>query len=100
MPRFKPEAREANRALVDLLTRIATGKNATPAQVALAWILAQKPWVVPIPGTTKVHRLEENVGAANVELSGRDLAEIQRTLATIQVQGDRYSADRQRLVNR
>ena len=76
VPRFTPEARKANQALVDVLVRIAAGKQATPAQIALAWLLAQKPWIVPIPGTTKLHRLEENVGAAAVELTPDDLREI------------------------
>ena len=78
LPRFTPEAMAANQALVDLLKRIAGEKKATPAQIALAWLLAQKPWIVPIPGTTKLHRLEENIRAANVELTASDLAEIER----------------------
>ena len=81
LPRFTPEAMEKNQALVDLLKRIAGEKKATPAQVALAWLLAQKPWIVPIPGTTKLHRLEENLGAADVELTADDLAEIERAAA-------------------
>jgi aryl-alcohol dehydrogenase-like predicted oxidoreductase len=100
VPRFKPEAREANRVLVELLTGIASAKSATPAQIALAWALAQRPWIVPIPGTTKLHRLQENAGAATVELTTEDLSRIEGALAGIKVQGDRYSADRQRLVNR
>ena len=100
VPRFKPEARKANQVLVELLGRIASRKDATPAQVALAWLLAQKPWIVPIPGTTKVHRLEENVGAAAVELTPDDLQHINSAVAKINVQGDRYSADRQQLVGR
>jgi len=100
VPRFKPEARKANRALVDLLARIASRKHATPAQIALAWLLAQKPWIVPIPGTTKLHRLEENIGAAAVELSPEDLAHIEGAVSQITVQGDRYSPDRQKLVGR
>jgi aryl-alcohol dehydrogenase-like predicted oxidoreductase len=92
LPRFTPEAMEKNQALVDLLKRIAAEKNATPAQIALAWLLAQKPWIVPIPGTTKLHRLEENLGAADVELSDADLAEIQRAAAAIQIEGERYPA--------
>jgi aryl-alcohol dehydrogenase-like predicted oxidoreductase len=100
VPRFKPEARKANQVLVELLGRIASRKNATPAQVALAWLLAQKPWIVPIPGTTKLHRLEENVGAAAVELTPDDLHDINSAVAKINVQGDRYSADRQQLVGR
>ena len=90
LPRFTPEAMEKNQALVDLLKRIAGEKNATPAQIALAWLLAQKPWIVPIPGTTKLHRLEENLGAADVELTARDLAEIERAASAIQVEGERY----------
>jgi aryl-alcohol dehydrogenase-like predicted oxidoreductase len=92
LPRFTPEAMEKNQALVDLLKRIAGKKQATPAQVALAWILAQKPWIVPIPGTTKLHRLEENLGAAELELTAADLAEIERAAAEIQVEGERYPA--------
>ncbi|MBF0592359.1 MAG: aldo/keto reductase [Nitrospirae bacterium] len=90
LPRFTPEARKANQALVDLLGKIGQEKNATPAQVALAWILAQKPWFVPIPGTTKLHRLEENIGAANIQLSPNDLHEIESAASKIKVQGDRY----------
>lgn len=100
VPRFSPEARKANQVLVELVARIAAGKHATPAQVALAWLLAQRPWIVPIPGTTKLHRLEENIGAAEVELTPQDLADIERALATITVQGERYSPDRQKLVGR
>jgi aryl-alcohol dehydrogenase-like predicted oxidoreductase len=92
VPRFTPEARKANQALVDLLRQIAARKQATPAQIALAWVLAQKPWIVPIPGTTKLHRLEENIGAASVELTPDDLREIERALSNITVQGDRYPA--------
>jgi aryl-alcohol dehydrogenase-like predicted oxidoreductase len=92
VPRFSPEARKANRALVDLLGSIAAAKKATPAQVALAWLLAQKPWIVPIPGTTKVHRLKENLGAAALELTEDDLHQIEGALAQIKVQGDRYPA--------
>ena len=90
VPRFTPQARKANRALVDLLGQIAARKKATSAQIALAWLLAQKPWIVPIPGTTKLHRLEENVGAAAVELAPDDVSEIEGALAKIAVQGDRY----------
>jgi aryl-alcohol dehydrogenase-like predicted oxidoreductase len=100
VPRFAPEARKANRALVDLLNDIAQQKNATPAQIALAWLLAQKPWIVPIPGTTKLHRLEENVAAASVELSEKDLREIEQAAAQITVEGARYSEGAQRLINR
>jgi aryl-alcohol dehydrogenase-like predicted oxidoreductase len=92
VPRFSPEAREANQTLVDLLGKIAAGKQATPAQIALAWLLAQKPWIVPIPGTTKLHRLQENIGAAAIELNKTELRQIEDTLAHIQVQGDRYPA--------
>ena len=87
VPRFTPEARKANQGLVDLLGQIAAGKKATPAQIALAWLLAQKPWIVPTPGTTKLHRLEENLGAAAVELTADDLREIDGALAKITVQG-------------
>ena len=90
LPRFTPEAMEKNQALVDLLKQIADRKMATPAQIALAWLLAQKPWIVPIPGTTKLHRLEENLAAADVELSAYDLAEIQRAAADIAIEGERY----------
>jgi aryl-alcohol dehydrogenase-like predicted oxidoreductase len=90
LPRFTPEAMAKNQALVDLLTRIAGDKGATPAQVALAWLLARKPWIVPIPGTTKLHRLDENLGAVDVELTSADLAEIQRVAAGIEVEGERY----------
>jgi aryl-alcohol dehydrogenase-like predicted oxidoreductase len=90
VPRFTPEARKANQALVDLLVQIAEQKKATPAQIALAWLLAQKPWIVPIPGTTKLHRLEENLGAANVELTPDDLREIENAASQIAVQGARY----------
>jgi aryl-alcohol dehydrogenase-like predicted oxidoreductase len=92
LPRFSAEARQANQTLVDLISKIASTKQATPAQIALAWLLAQKPWIVPIPGTTKLHRLQENLGAAEVELTDRDLAEIDRALAQVKVQGDRYPA--------
>ena len=92
LPRFTPEALEKNQALVDLLKRIAGEKKAAPAQIALAWLLAQKPWIVPIPGTTKLHRLEENLGAANVELTADNLAEIERAAAAITVEGERYPA--------
>ncbi|HVI52311.1 MAG TPA: aldo/keto reductase [Candidatus Sulfotelmatobacter sp.] len=90
LPRFTPEARKANQALVDLLTRIGAERNATPAQVALAWLLARKPWIAPIPGTTKLHRLEENIGAAALELSAGELGEIEAAAAGITVQGERY----------
>ena len=100
VPRFTPEARQANRALVDVLAVIATRKHVTPAQLALAWLLAQKPWIVPIPGTTKLHRLEENAGATAVELSPDDLKDIEAAVLRAPVQGARYSADRQKLVSR
>jgi len=90
LPRFTPEAMEKNQRLVDLLKRIAAEKKATPGQIALAWLLAQKPWIVPIPGTTKLHRLKENLGAANVKLTAQDLAEIKRAAAEIQIEGERY----------
>jgi aryl-alcohol dehydrogenase-like predicted oxidoreductase len=100
VPRFTPEARAANQSLVDLLGAIAARKKATSAQIAIAWLLAQKPWIAPIPGTTKLHRLEENLGAANVELTGADLREIEAALANITVQGDRYPAHLQARVGR
>ncbi len=100
VPRFAPEARKANRALVDLLETIAQPKKATPAQIALAWVLAQKPWIVPIPGTTKLHRLQENVAAASIELSEGDLREIESATSEITVQGARYSEGAQRMINR
>jgi len=100
VPRFTPENRKANQAVVDLLSRVAAQKKATPAQIALAWILAQKPWMVPIPGTTKLHRLEENVGAAAVELTADDLRQIDSATSKIPVQGARYPENLQKLVNR
>jgi len=100
VPRFTPEARKANQALVDLLSRVAERKKATPAQIALAWLLAQKPWIVPIPGTTKAQRLEENIGAAAVELTSDDLREIDDTASTITVQGARYPESLQRMTGR
>lgn len=96
VPRFTPEARKANQALVDLLREIAERKNATPAQIALAWLLAQKPWIVPIPGTTKRNRLEENIGAAAVELTSDDLREIDSAASNITVQGARYPDELER----
>ncbi|MCR6727734.1 aldo/keto reductase [Agrobacterium fabrum] len=90
LPRFTQEAMEKNQALIDLLKRIAADKNATPAQIALAWLLAQKPWIVPIPGTTKLHRLQENLASVTVELTPADLAEIQQALSEIDIEGDRY----------
>jgi aryl-alcohol dehydrogenase-like predicted oxidoreductase len=100
VPRFKPDARKANQALVDLLGRLASERQATSAQIALAWLLAQKPWIVPIPGTTKLHRLEENIKAADIELTPSDLVAINSALSHIMVQGERYSPDRQKLVGR
>lgn len=90
LPRFTPDAMEKNQALVDLLKRIAASKDATAAQIALAWLLAQKPWIVPIPGTTKLHRLEENLGAAEIELTAEDLSEIEAAASAIPIEGDRY----------
>jgi aryl-alcohol dehydrogenase-like predicted oxidoreductase len=100
VPRFKPEARKANQGLVDLLSRVAERKKATPAQIALAWLLAQKPWIVPIPGTTKARRLEENIGAAAVELTSDDLREIDDAASKITVQGARYPESLQRMTGR
>ena len=100
MPRFTPEARKANQALVDLLGQIAAQKKATPAQIALAWLLAQKPWIAPIPGTTKLHRLEENLGAAAIELTPEDLRDIERAVSGLTVEGARYPEQMQALVNR
>ncbi|MDN3549989.1 aldo/keto reductase [Mucilaginibacter aquaedulcis] len=100
VPRFSEENRKANQALVNRLGSIAAEKGASPAQIALAWLLAQKPWIVPIPGTTKMHRMEENLGAAEIQLSGHDLAEINEALANIEVQGHRYSEQAQKMVNR
>jgi aryl-alcohol dehydrogenase-like predicted oxidoreductase len=100
VPRFSPDARKANQALVDLLGRIAQSKQATPAQIALAWLLTQKPWLAPIPGTTKLHRLEENLGAAALQLSADDLREIEQAAARIPVQGGRYAEAQQKMINR
>jgi aryl-alcohol dehydrogenase-like predicted oxidoreductase len=100
LPRFTPEARQANQAVVDLIRDIARRKNATPAQIALAWVLAQKPWIVPIPGTTKLHRLEENLGAANVELTADDLRQIETAVSKLNIQGERYPAAIQQMINR
>jgi aryl-alcohol dehydrogenase-like predicted oxidoreductase len=99
-PRFTPESRKANQALVDLLTQVAKQKDATPAQIAIAWLLAQKPWIVPIPGTTKLHRLEENNGAVALELSSADLREIDSAASKISLQGARYPEYLQKLVGR
>ena len=100
VPRFTPENRRANQAVVDLLSKIAERKKVTPAQIALAWLLAQKPWVVPIPGTTKLHRLEENIAATAVELAPEDLRQIDNAASKIPVQGARYPENLQKLVNR
>jgi aryl-alcohol dehydrogenase-like predicted oxidoreductase len=100
IPRFTPDARKANQVLVDLLGRIAARKSATPAQVALAWLLAQQPWIVPIPGTRRVERLDENLQAATLELTADDLGEIERAAAQVQVQGARYPEHLQRLIDR
>jgi Predicted oxidoreductases (related to aryl-alcohol dehydrogenases) len=100
VPRFSEENRKANQALVDLLDRMAKEKNSTNAQIALAWLLAQKPWIVPIPGTTKIHRLQENIGAAEINLTSNDLKKISEALAKIEVQGERYSEQAQKMINR
>jgi aryl-alcohol dehydrogenase-like predicted oxidoreductase len=99
-PRFTPEARKANQALVDLLGKIAKRKKATPAQIALAWLLAQKPWIVPIPGTTKLKRLEENIGAAAIELTAGDLREIDSAASKITVEGARYPEHLEKMAGR
>jgi aryl-alcohol dehydrogenase-like predicted oxidoreductase len=100
LPRFTPEARQANQALVDLLAEIGSRKNASPAQIALAWSLAQKPWISPIPGTTKLHRLEENIGAEGVELTAEDLRQIESAASKITVQGARYPEQLEQLTGR
>ena len=100
VPRFTPEARKANQALVDLLGEIATGRQATPAQIAISWLLARKPWIVPIPGTTKLHRLEENIGAAAIELTPDDLRDIESAVAKITVQGERYPEKLEKMTGR
>jgi aryl-alcohol dehydrogenase-like predicted oxidoreductase len=100
VPRFSPEARSANQALVDLIGRIAADKKVTPARIALAWLLARKPWIVPIPGTTKLNRLEENIAAAEVELNADDLRDIEKMLAQVTVEGDRYPPHLQAIVGR
>ena len=100
VPRFSPENRKANQAMVDMVAKFAQQKKATPAQIALAWLLAQKPWIVPIPGTTKLHRLEENIGAVNVQLSPEDLRELDIAASKIAVQGARYPEELQKLVGR
>jgi aryl-alcohol dehydrogenase-like predicted oxidoreductase len=100
IPRFAPENRKANQAVVDILAEIAKRRKATPAQIALAWLLAQKPWIVPIPGTRKIERLEENIGAATIELTPRDLREIEDAAAKIPVQGARYPESAERMIDR
>jgi aryl-alcohol dehydrogenase-like predicted oxidoreductase len=100
VPRFSTEARKANQSMIDLLNNIAQKKNATPAQVALAWLLAQKPWIVPIPGTTKLHRLEENIGSVNIEFTDDELHEIDNASSNIKVEGERYPEHLQKLVGR
>jgi aryl-alcohol dehydrogenase-like predicted oxidoreductase len=100
VPRFTPENRKANQALVDLIGRFAQQKKATPAQIALAWLLAQKPWIVPIPGTTKLHRREENIAADAVELTRDDLRELETAASKISPQGARYPEELQKLVGR
>ncbi|MGH8446111.1 MAG: aldo/keto reductase [Solimonas sp.] len=100
LPRFAAEARKANQALVDRIAAIAAQKQVTPAQISLAWLLAQRPWIVPIPGTTKLHRLDENIGATRVALGGEELRQIGEALAAVSVQGERYPADTQRMINR
>ena len=100
LPRFTPEARKANQALVDLLGKIAEPKKATPAQIALAWLLAQKPWVVPIPGTTKIQRLDENLGAVAVELTSDDLRDIEIAASKIAIQGARYPEKLEQMTGR
>ena len=100
LPRFTPEARKANQALIDLLAGIAQRKKATPAQVALAWLLARKPWIVPIPGTTKLVRLDENIGAVSLELTSADLAEIDNAALKIKVQGARYPEKLEQMTGR
>ena len=99
-PRFQPDAMEKNQAFVDLLKRVADEKGATPAQIALAWLLAQRPYIVPIPGTTKLHRLEENIGAAAIELTRGDLDEIDEAASHIQAEGDRYAPAQMAMVGR
>jgi aryl-alcohol dehydrogenase-like predicted oxidoreductase len=100
VPRFSPEARKANQALVDRITEFAESKGATSAQIALAWVLAQKDWIVPIPGTTKRHRLEENIGAVNIALTADDLRELNKLTSQIDILGERYGEGAQKLVNR
>jgi aryl-alcohol dehydrogenase-like predicted oxidoreductase len=97
LPRYTQEARKANQALIDLLSKTAAKKNATPAQIAIAWVLAQKPWIVPIPGTTKLHRLTENNGAAFIELTAEDLREIETASSQIKIAGSRYTEQMERM---
>ncbi len=100
VPRFSPENRDANQAIVDLIGQFSRQKKVTPAQIALAWLLAQKPWIVPIPGTTKLHRLEENIGAVNVALTPADLRELDAATSKVDIQGARYPEELQKLVGR
>ena len=100
VPRFNPDNRTANQVMADTVTRLAADKGVSPAQLALAWVLAQKPWFAPIPGTTKLHRLEENIGAAEIELTATDLAEIDQATSAIAIQGDRYSPQQQARIDR
>jgi aryl-alcohol dehydrogenase-like predicted oxidoreductase len=100
LPRFAPEARKANRPLIGLLDDLARQKGATPAQIALAWLLAQRPWIVPIPGPTKLHRLDENLGAATIQLTSDDLQQIGDALSKITIEGDRYPQEVEALTNR
>ena len=100
LPRFEREALQANLALVDLITAFAERKQATPGQVALAWLLAQRPWITPIPGTRRLERLDENLGSANLELTPQDLADLDRASSSVKVQGDRYPEAMQRMIDR
>jgi aryl-alcohol dehydrogenase-like predicted oxidoreductase len=100
VPRFSEDNRKANQALVDAVTKFAEQKNATPAQIALAWLLAKKPWIVPIPGTTKLSRLEENLGGATIELTSQDVRVLEETSSAIKIEGERYPATHQRLIDR
>ncbi len=100
LPRFTPEALKANQALINLLGQIATRKKSTPAQIALAWLLAQRPWIVPIPGTTKLHRLDENLGAADLELTPQDLSDIETAASKIEVRGERYPEQLEQMTGR
>jgi aryl-alcohol dehydrogenase-like predicted oxidoreductase len=100
LPRFTPEARKANQAVVDLLSKMAAKKNATPAQISLAWLLAQKPWIVPIPGTRKLERLEENIGSAEVKLTSDDLRDIESAASKIKIEGARYPESMEKMTGR